>query len=265
MTNRIDIRLREVSREGRTAVAPFVTIGFPDVETSLALAKTVLAAGGDMLELGIPFSDPLADGPTIQKTSFRALQQGVNVGVSLQVLAQLRGVAADAPLIFMGYLNPFMRYGLERFVDDAAEAGLDGIIVADLPTEEAGPFKSMCEEKGIYMIPLLAPTSPDERIAQACQDAKGFIYCVSLTGVTGARKELTGGLAEVVERIRRHTELPILVGFGISRREHVEAVGQLAEGAVVASALLDAIDKVPREQVLETAHEFVRSLRTAGG
>ena len=265
MANRIDIRLGKLRRLRRPALAPFVTIGFPDVETSIALAKTILDAGGDMLELGVPFSDPLADGPTIQKTSYVALEHGVTVGVALDVLARVREGDPDAPLIFMGYLNPFLRYGLERFSRDAAAAGLDGIIVADLPTEESGPFKKMCEDQGIYLIPLLAPTSPDERIARACKDAHGFIYCVGVTGVTGARKDLSAGLAGLVERIRKHTDLPVLVGFGISRREHVEAVGRFADGAVVASALLDAIDKSPREQALKTAQEFVERLRTANG
>ena len=217
-----------------------------------------------MLELGIPFSDPLADGLTIQKTSFLALQQGVNIPTSLGVLGDLRARGVDAPLIFMGYFNPFLRYGLERFVADAAHAGLDGLIVPDLPPEEAGPLKGLCESRGIYLIPLLAPTSTDERIAQACNEAKGFIYCVSVTGVTGARQELASGLPHFVNRIRVHTDLPVLVGFGVSRREHVQEIGEFADGAVVASALLAAIDRAPKERVLQTAGEFVQGLKTRG-
>ena len=265
MTNRIDVRLKELREAGETALAPFVTIGFPDVETSENLVEVIAQSGGDMLELGIPFSDPLADGLTVQKASFRALENGVSVTTSLEVLRRLRGRGVEAPLIFMGYFNPFLRYGTERFVGDAAEAGLDGIIVPDLPPEEAGPFKKLCESRGIYLVPLLAPTSTDERIAQACKGANGFIYCVSLTGVTGARQELSSGLSDMVGRIRRHTDLPVLVGFGVSSREHVTEIGRFADGAVVASALLDAIDRSPAEQVLETASEFVRKLKRTDG
>ena len=263
MANRIDIKLQEVKGAGNTALVPFITIGFPDVETSEDLAEVILESGGDMLELGIPFSDPLADGPTIQKTSFHALEHGVNLRSSLAVLGHLRERGVEAPLIFMGYYNPFLRYGVEQFVGDAADAGLDGVIVPDLPPEEAGPFRKLCEKRDIYLIPLLAPTSTDQRIAQACKDAKGFIYCVSLTGVTGARRDLASDLPEFVGRIRRHTDLPVMVGFGVSRREHMESIGSFADGAVVASALLDAIAKVPKQRMLQTAREFVKGLRTA--
>jgi tryptophan synthase alpha chain len=162
----------------------------------------------------------------------------------------------------MGYFNPYLHYGLTEFVRDAARAGVDGLIVPDLPTEEAGPFQEMCDDNNLYLIPLLAPTSTDERIAQACKPARGFIYCVSVTGVTGARSSLRQGLAELVRRIRLHTDLPVLVGFGVSSREHVEEIGQFADGAIVASALLDAIDKAPREMAVRTAGDFLKGLRS---
>lgn len=263
MANRIDTVLQALKAAGKTALVPFVTIGFPDVETSAELAEAIAGSGGDMLELGVPFSDPLADGPTIQRASFRALEQRVNVKVCLDVVSRLRTRGVEAPLIFMGYLNPFLRHGIERFVGDAAKAGLDGVIVADLPTEEAEPFQKHCQGSGIHMIPLLAPTSTDQRIAQACKQAKGFIYCVSLTGVTGARQELASDLPQLVSRIRRHTDLPVLVGFGVSRREHVRAIGRFADGAIVASALLNAIERAPKERVVQTAREFVGALRSA--
>ncbi len=261
--NRIDRRFRELRGSGQKALVPFVTIGFPDVETSLALADAILQAGADMLELGIPFSDPLADGPTIQRTSYQALKQGVNLRTCLDVLRRLRARRSDAPLVFMGYFNPFLRYGLERFVAEAASAGLDGTIVPDLPPEESGPFQRLCQQHGIYLIPLLAPTSTDYRIAMACKEARGFIYCVSLTGVTGARQQLATGLSDLVSRIRRHTSLPVLVGIGISRPEHVRAASAFADGAVVGSALLDAVDRAPREQAVDTAREFVKALKAA--
>ena len=262
MANRIDTRFRALKEEGRTALVPFVTVGFPDVETSQALAEVIVESGGDLLELGIPFSDPLAEGLTVQKTSFRALEHGVNLDTSLEVVRHLRDKGVEAPLIFMGYYNPFLRYGVDAFVREAHDAGLDGVIVADLPTEESGPFKKLCDGAGIYLIPLLAPTSTDQRIARACKDANGFIYCVSLTGVTGARNALAGDLPELVRRIRLHTDLPVLMGFGISSREHVEAVGRFADGAVVGSALLDAIGAAPPGKVLEAASDFVRGLST---
>ena len=263
MENRIDTKLRALKEAGETALVPYVTIGFPDIKTSEALAEAVLDSGGNMLELGIPFSDPLADGLTVQKTSFQALKQGVNVHTSLEVIQRLRSKGIEAPLIFMGYFNLFLSYGLERFVGDAAEGGLDGIIVPDLPTEESGPFNELCESHGLHLIPMLAPTSTDQRIAQACEQASGFIYFVSVTGVTGARRQLASGLPDLVGRIRSHTNLPVIIGFGVSRREHVEEIGRFADGAVVASALLDAIDRSPKDKVLQTAREFIRGLRTA--
>ena len=260
MDNRIDIRLREAKASGKTVLAPFVTIGYPDVEMSTQIAIALLDSGSDLLELGVPFSDPIADGPTIQKTSFQALQQGVNLRTCLDVVQRLRRHGTDAPLLLMGYFNPFVRYGLEKFIGDAAGVGVDGLIVPDLPPEEAGPFKLLCEDHNIYLIPLLAPTSTDERIAQTCKHAKGFIYCVSLAGVTGARGEFHSEVAGLVGRIRRYTSLPVLVGFGISRSEHVEAVSRFAEGVIVASALLDAIDRTPKESAVQAARDFVKGL-----
>ena len=264
MENRIDSRLQELRRTSKVALVPYVTLGFPDLPTSESLAEVILAAGGDMLEIGIPFSDPLADGPTIQRTSFQALKHGANLGMGIEMVRRLRSKGTEAPLIFMGYFNSFLHYGVERFAQDASDAGLDGIIVADLPTEEAGPFGGLCQGHGIYLIPLLAPTSPDDRIANACHHANGFVYCVSLSGVTGARKQLASGLPELVGRIRRHTDLPVIVGFGVSTREHVEEIGRFADGAVVASALLEAIDKSAPASVLQTAKDFVEGLITSG-
>ena len=242
-------------------VSPFITIGFPDVPTSVEVAAALLSSGADMLELGIPFSDPLAEGTTVQKTSYHALREGVTVGTGLDVVRQLRGRGIDAPLVLMGYFNPFLRYGHEALVHDAAEAGVDGLIVPDLPTEEAGPLGQLCESRGLYLIPLLAPTSTDRRIAQACKRAGGFIYCVSVTGVTGARAGLSERLADMVARIRRHTDLPVLVGFGVSSNRHVETIARFADGVVVGSALLDAIASAPRGQAVGAATEFVRALR----
>ena len=261
LPNRIDTTLANVRDAGRSALAPYITVGYPDIPTSTEIAEAVLEAGADMLELGIPFSDPLAEGPTIQKSSFHALQQGVNLNTSLDVLRDLRRGGLDAPLIFMGYINPFLSYGMEQFARDAAAAGLDGVIVPDLPAEESVSFEDLLGANGIYLIPLLAPTSSDSRIERACRQAKGFVYCVSLTGVTGARAQLRHGTEELVQRVRRFTDLPLLVGFGISRREHVRSVSKFADGALVGSALIDAIGNAPEGGAVEAAKELVESLR----
>lgn len=261
MTNRIDTTLATLKAEGRSALAPFVTVGYPDLETSEAMAKSILESGADMLELGIPFSDPLADGPTVQMTSFRALENGTTLAMALESLRTLRSSGITSPLIFMGYLNPFLRYGMNQFASDAADAGIDGIIIPDVPPEEAPPYQAILEAHGIHLIPLLAPTSTDARIEQACKQASGFIYCVSVTGVTGARSELSGGVEGLARRIREHSDLPILVGFGVSRREHVENIARFADGAVLASAMLDSVSKVPTEDAAETAAQFIRELR----
>ena len=265
MPNRIDQTLERLRRSGQPALAPFITVGFPDVETSAALARTILEAGADLLELGVPFSDPLADGPTIQMTSYRALQNGVTVRKCLEVLRGLRESGVDAPMIFMGYYNPYLHYGLERFLDDANAAGLDGMIVPDLPTEEAAVLGLMAAERGIHLIPMLAPTSSDARIQDACKAAGGFIYCVSLTGVTGARGSHSEQTAGLVARIRRHTDLPILVGFGVSQREHLEAISKFADGAAVGTALLDAVDRAPENGRLDAARDFITSLKGRDG
>ena len=263
MTNRIDTTLATLRAEGKDALAPFVTVGYPDTATSEDMAVAILEAGADMLELGIPFSDPLADGPTVQMTSFKALENGTTLTSGLDSLRRLRARGVSAPLIFMGYLNPYINYGMERFADEASEAGMDGIIIPDLPPEEAPPYQEILEKRGIHLIPLLAPTSTDSRIEQACKQASGFIYCVSVTGVTGARSELSGGVEGLARRIREYTDLPILVGFGVSRHEHVVNISRFADGAVVASAMLDNVSKVPVEDAAETAAQFIRELRGA--
>jgi tryptophan synthase alpha chain len=261
MPNRIDTWLEAARSAGKTALGPFVTVGYPDVETSVEVAASVLREGVDLIELGVPFSDPLAEGPTIQKTSYRALENGVDLPICLEAVRRLRGRGLETPIVFMGYYNPFLRYGLSRFASDAVAAGADGVIVPDLPTEESRDMRERCAERGLHLIPLLAPTSTDPRIELACANAGGFIYCVSVTGVTGARTELRMGVSRLVERIRQYTDLPVLVGFGVSRPEHVTEIGSFADGAVVGSALMDAVGGVPPDQAPDAAAGFVRALR----
>ena len=260
MKNRIDKKLLEIKKIGKAALAPFVTAGFPNIETSEKLIINIAESGGDIIELGIPFSDPLADGVTIQKTNFQALQNGINLSKCLQMVTKLRSNGFNTPLIFMGYFNPFLNYGIEKFIKDASIAGIDGVIIPDLPLEESYNFKKPLEEKGIYLINLLAPTSSEIRIQNVCTNAKGFIYCVSVTGVTGERSKLSKNLPELIKNIRKHTNLPILVGFGISTKKHVEEVYKLADGVIVASALLNAIGDSESEDAIIKANSFIKQL-----
>ena len=265
---RIDRAFERIRRRGQTGVIPFLTAGFPTVDVTRQLVPALEEAGADLVELGVPFSDPLADGPTIQKASFHALRQGVTLGGCIALCRELREQGVRVPLVLMGYYNPLLSFGIARFASEATDAGIDGVIVADLPPEEAQPLKEACAQQGMDLIVLLAPTSTDQRIARACTTASGFIYCVSLAGVTGARDQLPPGMFQLVRRIRAHTDLPLAVGFGVSRREHVEAIGQHAQAAIVGSALLDVIDSSPQNLVVDRVRRFLAQLtgrdRTAG-
>lgn len=242
-------------------VIPYLTVGFPSVKDTLSLVPALVDGGADIIELGVPFSDPLADGSTIQRASFHALAQGVNLGTCLQVCRQLRNDGVTTPLVFMGYYNPILSYGLDRFAADAQDACLDGLIVPDLPFEETDALHNTCSQHGIYLIPLLAPTSTDARIAQSCEKAEGFVYCVSLTGVTGAREELPPGIPTFMQRVRKHTDLPLAIGFGISQRHHVEALAPWSQAAVVGSALIELVENTPDEQRVEAVKDFVAGLK----
>ena len=257
MENRIDLKLLEVKSENRPALVPYLTVGYPSIKLSAEIALKTLVSGADMLELGIPFSDPIADGPTIQKTGFKALENGVSLSVCMDVLTKVREENNDSPIIFMGYFNPFLQYGLERFMGDASDRGLDGLIIPDLPMEESVVISEQCRKNGIHHIPLLAPTSTKERIKSSCEQAGGFIYCVSLTGVTGARDGLSKGVENLVERIRIHTNLPVLVGFGVSQKKDVEMI---SDGAVVGSAFLDHIANSTEGSEISSAGEFIEGI-----
>jgi tryptophan synthase alpha chain len=250
-----------LAKRGTMGVIPYLTVGFPSVKDTLSLVPALVDGGADVIELGVPFSDPLADGPTIQRASFHALAQGVNLGTCLQVCQQLRSAKVTTPLVLMGYYNPILSYGLERFAVDAQGAGVDGVIVPDLPFEEAGPLQTTCRHYGIHLIPLLAPTSTDTRIARSCEKAGGFVYCVSVTGVTGAREELPSGIPTLTQRVRRHTGLPLAVGFGISQRRHVEALAPWAQAAVVGSALIEVVGKTPDGLREAAVKDFVAGLK----
>ncbi|UCH85919.1 MAG: tryptophan synthase subunit alpha [Dehalococcoidia bacterium] len=256
--SRIDQTMARLREEGQVGLIAYVTVGYPDVDATLRLVPALAAGGADMVELGVPFSDPLADGTTIQRASHHALQQGVTPAVCLDVVKQLRARGLAIPLLLMGYYNPILAYGIEEFARDVAGAGADGLIGVDLPPEEAAGVRTACAGRGLDLIYLVAPTSSDERIALVAGQSSGFLYCVSLTGVTGARGELPSGLSRFLARVRRHTSLPLAVGFGISKREHVEAVAGLgAEAAVIGSAIINVIDRAPAEEREERVREYV--------
>ena len=261
VSNRLDQTLRNARAEGRTVLSPFITVGFPDVPTSIDIAEAILRNGGDLLEIGVPFSDPMADGPTVQKTSFHALQQGVTVETCLDAVRQLRSRGVESPLMLMGYYNPFLKYGLRDLVKDAVEAGVDGLIVPDLPPEESSELEALCAENGIHQIHFVALTSTDERIEYICGHASGFIYCVAVLGVTGARQGIRSDVAELVGRVKRHTDVPVIQGFGVSSKEHVDAIAAYADGAIVASAMFDAIEHAPADRKVQAAVEFVQGLQ----
>lgn len=233
-------RLRD---ERRTGFVAFLTVGYPTLDETPGLVSALVEGGADVIELGVPFSDPLAEGPTIQRSSHQALLNGVTPAFCLDTVRELRSRGVEAPLIPMGYYNPLLAYGLEPFCRDAASAGVDGLIAVDLPPEESHDLHEACRAHDLDLIYLLAPTSTDERIDLVASLASGFIYCVSLTGVTGARDELSEGLTSFMQRVRSRTPLPLAVGFGISKPKHFQAVGRIADAAVIGSAIIDEIDK----------------------
>lgn len=260
MTDRVREAFENARKEGRIALVPFLTVGHPTVESSIASARAVVEAGADALELGVPFSDSLADGPVIQMSNFKALEQGVTVATCLDAARQLRAEGMTVPIILMGSYNPILSYGLAEFCIDAAAAGVDGLIVSDLPTEETGPLLAKAKPAGLSLVPLLALTSSEERIQSACREASGFIYCVAALGVTGARESVSDRVRGLVADVKRKVSLPAAVGFGISTAEHVAEVATFADGAVVGSALVQTLDDGPPETAPQRARDFIEGL-----
>ena len=234
--------------KGHKAFIPYVMLGYPDRETSLQVVLTLQEAGADLVELGIPFSDPLADGPTIQSAGQKSLQEGTTLASCLDMAAELRKRGLHIPALFMTYINPIISYGIEKFVADCAAAGLDGYIIPDLPPEEAGEMASICQSHEMALIYLLAPNSPADRIATVVEKAQGFIYLVSLIGVTGARDALPKDLADFIRRVRSVTDKNLAVGFGIGNGQQARTVAALADGVIVGSALVklaaNSVEKV---------------------
>ena len=254
---------------------PYFPLGYPDLDTSIDVIEALAKNGADLIEVGLSFSDPLADGPVIQHATQIALEKGITVKKSLEAVKELRNRGVDIPLILMGYYNPMLAYGLEKFVRDAIEAGADGFIIPDLPMEEADEFQSALGKLGgrvdgddlspSYrdhpLIPMLAPTSSPERMEMIARDAKGFIYLVSVTGITGERKSLAEGLGKLIAQVREHTSAPVCVGFGIGTPEQAKEVGKMADGVIVGTACVRTIGG--SEKPVETAKQFAAEFRSA--
>jgi tryptophan synthase alpha chain len=257
--SRIASMFARVRAERRLALIAYLTVGYPRLAVTPALVEAAAGAGADAVELGIPFSDPLADGRTIQAASQLALKAGVTVAGALESAQAARSVT-QVPLLFMTYLNPILAFGLDRFCRAAKAAGIDGLIVPDLPPAESDELRPAADAAGIDLVFFVAPTSSDAGIEAACRAATGFIYCVAVTGVTGARAQLDPAVLPLIEVARRHTTLPVVVGFGISKPEHLAALEGKADGAIVASALLDAIAQAP-EDPTSRVREFLTGLR----
>jgi tryptophan synthase alpha chain len=247
-----------LSFQKRPALVAYVTCGDPDLATTRAVVLAAIEAGADVIELGVPFSDPVADGPVIQRASERALHHGTSLEQVLRLGKEVRS-KSQAGLIIFSYLNPILRMGLARFSAAVEDAGIDGALITDLPVEEAGDYLREMRKRRLNTIYLAAPTSPDDRLKQIAKASSGFIYAVSRTGVTGARKQLPEDARELVCRLRRHTKLPIAVGFGISSAEQFAAVGEFAEAAVVGSAIVETIERNPGKEP-EAVTQFVGQL-----
>jgi tryptophan synthase alpha chain len=256
----------QAKHEQRGVLMPYFMCGYPTAEQSIDIILAAAQGGADIIELGMPFSDPLADGATIQHAGHVALEQGMTIKGCMKI-AQRVAAQSDVALILMGYYNPILAYGIEHFCADARSSGISGIIVPDLPPEEADPLENAAHQQGLTLIFLIPPTTPDERIQNIVKRTVagpgGFIYCVSLSGVTGSRTELSKHLQSFIARIRSYTKgttIPLAVGFGLSKPEHIATVTRYAEGAVVGSALVNLIDQYPAPQQAEAVKQYIQSL-----
>lgn len=254
-------QIASVFKPDYKALIPYITVGYPDIEATPKIAYTLAENGGDIIELGIPFSDPLADGATIQRSSYQALQQGTTPQLCLEVAAEIRQ-KIGTPLVFMTYYNPVLNFGLEAFCQSCNKAGVNGLIVPDLPIEEGIELEAITQKHDLDLIYLLAPTSTEERIMAVAERSRGFIYLVSLTGVTGARDTLPSELESFVKRVRQKTEQPLCIGFGVSNPDHAKRVAAIADGVIVGSRLIQLIEE---DTTLSSLKSFTSSLRQALG
>ena len=259
-STRIHDTFARARAENRVALMPYMVPGHPSLEESTGILDAIIEGGADIIEVGIPFSDPLADGATIQRVAFEALENGMTPHGCMAFAREARARHPDTPLVFMTYLNPVIAYGIEAFAADAAAAGIDGVILTDVPPEETGTIQPIFNEQGLDLIFLVAPTSSDHRLRVIAERAGGFIYCVSVAGVTGARAELSAALPAFLARVRNCTDLPLAVGFGISGRAHIESLHGLADGAVVGSALMALVSDTAPADRRQAVREYVEVL-----
>ncbi len=265
--SRIAATFQALKRDGRKALIPYVTAGDPFADATVDIMLALAEGGADVIELGVPFSDPMADGPVIQKASERALAKGIGMPQVLDMVRGFRARNTTTPVVLMGYANPVERYdqrhGRDAFVKDAAEAGVDGVLVVDYPPEECGEFAATLKAHGLDLIFLLAPTSTEARMAQVGALASGYVYYVSLKGVTGAGHLDTGAVAEAVPRIRRHVKVPVGVGFGIRDAASAQAVGRVSDGVVIGSRLIQILENETRDNAGLAARRFMSEIRAA--
>lgn len=259
-TDRIREAFERAEAEGRIALMPYVTIGFPEIDLTTEIVRAIVDGGADVVELGVPFSDPLGDGPTIQASGHRALLNGVTPETCIEAARAIRGAGIDVPIVFMGYYNNILSAGLDEYCSRVGEAGVDGLIVVDLPAQEAGPLQDAADRAGLALIPLLALTSTDEVIMHACARAAGFVYCISVLGVTGARATMSERVEGLAKNVRKYTDLPVAIGFGISNADHVAEVAKYADGAVVGSALIDTLADGDSSGAAARAGAYIRQL-----
>ena len=261
LMTRIQQKFDQLKRQGKKAFIPYITLGDPSLEASFQIILELDRAGADVIELGIPFSDPLADGPVIQRATERALQRGFTLGSGLRTVAELRK-QTEVPFLLFSYYNPLFAYGLQRLAQDAKASGIDGVLITDLSVEEAAGPVRLLRQAALDSVFLAAPTSTDDRIEKIARFSSGFVYAVSRTGVTGAQKSISDEVRPLVERIRRHSDLPVAVGFGISEPSQVTEICRQADGAVVGSALVRCIEEnLTNPRLAEKVGEFTRWLR----
>lgn len=263
MMSRIQHTFGALQKQGKKALIPFITAGYPDADMTVALMHALVRGGADMIELGVPFSDPMADGPVIQRASEAALENGVSLRDVLDFVKAFRQDDPDTPVVLMGYANPVERMGMESFVRETSHSGVDGVLIVDYPPEECGDFAALMQENGMDVIFLLAPTSTEERMERVGKMASGYVYYVSLNGVTGSASLNTEEVSLAIPRIRKHVSVPVGVGFGIRDAQTARAVGQFADGVIIGSRLIQVLEKAGKNQAEGELEMFVSAIRHA--
>lgn len=256
--SRVENKFAELKSAGKKGLIIYITAGMPDAETTIKAVLEAEKSGADIIELGIPFSDPMADGPVIQAASYNAIKRGMTLKGVLEIVKEIRKVS-QIPLVGMGYINNMLHYGFEKFAEDAKNAGMDGFIIPDVPHEESAELKTVCAEKGLHLVEFVTPGTTDARIGETCTTADGFIYCVSINGVTGVRKIDYSPINSVIERVKKQSQTPCAVGFGIGSPEAAVEAAKNSDAVIVGSAVVTRIS----DGKLEEACEFIASLRNA--